>query len=374
MQAPEADSQTMISHQSTVILVGASVRAAAQSAARAGISVIGMDLFGDRETIRACQQHYCLGQEAVNRITKDSELASIPILQVGGLSKESGSLLTKLPNRWLSAPPSDQVRFSDPEFLSELAASSDSIFPETTTSAPTTTEAGRWLQKSKSGCGGLAVGWHASDPPSADRYFQRWMPGRVYGASFISSGNDNGARLLGICRGHFTRIGIRPFVYSGSSGPYRLAADVESKIQKLGNQFVARTGLVGVFNVDVLVRNGQVVLLEVNPRWSGSMELIELDPARKRIVPEQESILGEVLSGKKFKCPNQTNRGSFYKRIVFARQRTKIDPSELEQLSTDERQLTDLPMDTVVVERGQPVCTVLFRMPAKGLRQIRSLI
>ena len=53
----ESEAETV---RSPLILVGASVRAAAQSAQTAGFSVIGIDLFGDTDTLRACDRYHRL--------------------------------------------------------------------------------------------------------------------------------------------------------------------------------------------------------------------------------------------------------------------------------------------------------------------------
>ncbi len=69
----------------TVVLIGASIRSAAQSAKRAGFRVLGIDHFGDIDTRQACQEFWILNEfvtnpDAIRRFQK------FPHFVVGGLN------------------------------------------------------------------------------------------------------------------------------------------------------------------------------------------------------------------------------------------------------------------------------------------------
>ncbi len=76
---------------SRLILVGASVRAAAQSAARAGFQVTGIDLFGDIDTVAACQNYVPLGKSTLSTVTDLHPDSATPVIVAGGLDRPSGA-------------------------------------------------------------------------------------------------------------------------------------------------------------------------------------------------------------------------------------------------------------------------------------------
>ncbi|MDA9859004.1 hypothetical protein N9D23_12860, partial [Rubripirellula sp.] len=108
MQTPETLSKSNQINRPPLVLIGASVRAAAQSARRGGYRVIGIDLFGDTDTRELCDEFYLLSPE-IQQMTRpelgDRVLAAIrglPILPVGGL------------RRWPADLPADGFLGSDP--------------------------------------------------------------------------------------------------------------------------------------------------------------------------------------------------------------------------------------------------------------------
>ena len=67
-----------------IVLLGASIRPAAQSARRAGLSVTGIDLFGDTDTVAACDRYLAIDAER-NSDEIFRACRGIPVIQVGGL-------------------------------------------------------------------------------------------------------------------------------------------------------------------------------------------------------------------------------------------------------------------------------------------------
>ena len=90
MQTPETLSKSNQINRPPLVLIGASVRAAAQSARRGGYRVIGIDLFGDTDTRELCDEFYLLspGIQQMTRPELDGRVLAaiqgLPILPVGG--------------------------------------------------------------------------------------------------------------------------------------------------------------------------------------------------------------------------------------------------------------------------------------------------
>ena len=148
-------------------------------------------------------------------------------------------------------------------------------------------ESNTYLFKQRDQCGGFGVNWVLPNPTRqpdpqllselmqihGPGILQKWIPGRLLGSSFLSNGKE--VALLGT-RGSFTRVGDRPFIYNGSSGPIFLEDPIQQQILSIGSKLVKETGYRGVFNLDwIMGTSSQPFLIEVNARWSGSLELVE---------------------------------------------------------------------------------------------------
>ncbi|MFG0261828.1 MAG: hypothetical protein ACF788_05505, partial [Novipirellula sp. JB048] len=111
--------------RSAVTLVGASVRAAAESAARAGLRVIGVDAFGDRDARAACDHFVLLSgtgcpESALAAASLDLAAAGSiaagsppPRLRVGGFARDSPQV-----RQLCDAAPAS---LTQPCFLAQLA-------------------------------------------------------------------------------------------------------------------------------------------------------------------------------------------------------------------------------------------------------------
>ena len=251
----------------TVVLIGASIRSAAQSARHAGFRVLGIDQFGDLDTREACEHFWELDEFGSNpeflRLCK-----RFPVLTVGGLNSHRG-LVESLERDCAAWPSADPVAaplseslWDDTSWLADLSQTCNLKFPTTlrmtdAMNRPLSVEGGRWLQKSRKSSGGLGVRWYGSglinagslssgnerDEPACqpstildhaatlgnrdpnatppDTVVQRWVAGRPHGATLICNGTDS--RLLGICQSLFTRKNDLPVCLSRFVWPRQVA-------------------------------------------------------------------------------------------------------------------------------------------------------
>ena len=400
--------------QRRVVLIGASVRSAAQSARRAGFHPTGIDLFGDVETLAACEHYYPLDRQLAVKFT-NRELPipqeDVPSLQVGGLNADS-DLVNQLTQFF---PPLNQTcrlmeHDLDPHWLFRVAKKSGLHFPETQkridgvtmrsheecsqSDAKSPLQAdptGRWLRKQAASSGGLGVQWlsrtpthqaeamrkatQATPPPSQTAatathsrksavgnqvWIQRWIGGRSIGATFLSNGKE--CRLLGVCRSLFTRKSERPFVYRGSMGPIPINSTLEQQLRTLGHVITEESSFRGLLNADLVIdRNQNPWLLEVNPRWSGSSELIEFAMRRQGLTNSLFSCLVEACEGHsidQYAMNLEPPVAPSIKRILYARETVQFDLRRLPDDLNGRIQIHDFPVNGTLIERGEPICTL----------------
>jgi predicted ATP-grasp superfamily ATP-dependent carboligase len=392
-------------------LIGASVRAAAQSAKRAKYDVLGIDRFGDSDTRAACAGFLPLAeleqmqpQEIIQLLSGANR--SVPMMIVGDFFRpdtqshgDDNRLNAALQvihdhTQRVGASPIAAQGLKDPELLARIAIRARTQFPAYRLCEPDASGKasnlqadlpGRWLEKSTNSCGGLGVRWANRGSmgnrkirgTQSDGILQRWHRGRSHGASFLSDGEQ--AVLLGICRSLSTSINKTPYVYAGSYGPVRVAEIVSSQLHAIGDQVVQQTGITGLFNADVLVDSEQkVTLLEINPRWSASMECVErtlVASSQSRVSPPESLIAWAVsatrdgtLGVKQRRIDSMIYDGPrFLKHIVYAKQSGSLDRNTLDAIKTgkgsgfDKVEFCDVPVDGTAVEKHEPLTSVICR-------------
>src|SRR6056297_1787758 len=100
MQPPrEAHGEVAVSEarDQRVLLLGGSVRTAAESASRGGFTVFAADRFGDTDTVAACARHLPLGTRD-DLVAALDRLPSMPTVIVGGL-EGAGDLVERVSTR-----------------------------------------------------------------------------------------------------------------------------------------------------------------------------------------------------------------------------------------------------------------------------------
>jgi len=279
----------------TLILIGGSVRAAATDAVAGGYRVVAIDRFGDRDLLQISERWFPLDDCWQQQL---AAWPAAPIVGTGGfLWRDTGHLR---PERLVAFPTPEVFQsLCDPEQLRQVSACCELDFPLTIPQAgrsgPPMVDAQasapqRWLIKPRYGTGGIGIRLAPasslsslsgrSDPSDDPIDLQQWVAGRPLGACFFTRRRcgQRVTRLLGAFDGltHRQHRDWR-WLYGGSLGPRQLTTDCRESLSRLGAEIADRFGLVGLFNVDLLRRrNGSLVLLEVNPRYSASMELLRI--------------------------------------------------------------------------------------------------
>jgi len=275
---------------SPLLIAGASVRAAAWSATQAGRAVFAADLFRDRDLP---------GATTAIRVTNFDQLPDIaarfvpmPWCYTGGLENRP-DLVAAISRRHQLRGCAPRVlrTIRDPESLGRILRAAGIAYPEIVRGTrPGGT--GCWLRKPYASCGGQGIhrvagpaaaaaprtndrGADARDRGDAPFYCQRYIPGPAFSAAFVCAAGRSvllGAsrQLLG-CRW----AGASGFQYVGSIGPCFFEPPVERVLRGIGECLACEGQLTGVFGVDFVRTHETTWVIEVNPRYTASMELLE---------------------------------------------------------------------------------------------------
>jgi uncharacterized protein len=260
-----------------LLILGASARAAAFSALRAGLQPWCADLFADADLQAHCSISCIAALEYPQAfraaIRKD---VTGPWLFTGGLENHSRLIDEWSTLRTLWGNTGAAIRRArDPGFWPALLGRAGCPCPATRTVAGRYLDEGRWLVKPVAGAGGTGIHLWNSSRPARRVYFQQHIAGPAYSAVFVGDGTT--ARLLGVTRQLVGEAWLHagPFRYCGSFGPSAIGPPLADMLRQLGHILAEGCGLRGLFGVDWVLHDGQPYPVEINPRYTASIEVLE---------------------------------------------------------------------------------------------------
>jgi predicted ATP-grasp superfamily ATP-dependent carboligase len=174
--------------------------------------------------------------------------------------------------------------------------------------------------------------------------------------------------LLGVTRQLVgeSAFGATGYRYCGNilaaSGDAQFARDdaLVNAASALVRTVAAEFNLTGVNGIDFVARDGLPYVVEVNPRWSASMELIERAYGFSVFGTHAAACVGGALP--EFDCARaRRGAGAVGKAIVFARRNVTVGDTRtwIRDGGTGlEASVGDVPHPGEQIEAGRPVCTV----------------
>jgi predicted ATP-grasp superfamily ATP-dependent carboligase len=344
-----------------LIILGASARAAAQSAQRAGYAPWCVDLFADRDLRQIAAAHQCDPSRYPASLLDwlDEAPLDAAALITGALENHPKVLAAIEFERPLLGSPSHAIEaVRNPRALSSLPGHSGLKLPVVTrggvlTRAKQLTAGAltrrQYLVKPVGGSGGHGIRWGTSgETIGADAYLQQYVRGRSISAVYWADGWS--AALVGATRqlvGEHV-FGAGPFQYCGSIGPLQLSETQRQALSHLGVVLAQRHDLRGVFGVDLVMDwRDRLWPVEVNPRYPASVEVLELATGKP------------VLSSPRHQPRERKRRGRRQpvqgKAVLFAHRSMRV-PDLYEHLGTGS--LGDVPETGATIGRGRPICTI----------------
>ena len=363
-----------------VLVAGVSTRAAAESAARAGFDVTSIDAFADLDqhpSVRALSLPRDFGTRftspAAARAARTVESDCVAYLS--SFENYPKAIATLAAGRTLLGnSPSVVRRVRDPLLVAEALGRCGFAVPAvhcgepepepepgTWNAEPGTSPS--WLVKPLASGGGRRVRpWRGGARVPRGCYLQQLVDGTPGSIVFVAAGGR--AVPLGITRQLIGEhaFGADGYRYCGNilevesdATPGRDAAFVD-RACALAGVVAEEFGLVGVNGIDFVARDGVPYLIEINPRWTASMELVERAYGVSVFGAHAAACTAGELPA--FDLA-RARRGTpvVGKAVVFARRNVTIGDTHAFA------GIRDVPHPGERIPAGQPVCTVFATEP-----------
>lgn len=337
-----------------LLILGASTRAAAQSGRRAGLVVACADRFADQDLEAIAEVVKVQSQRFPARLSKLLErFPGVPWMYTGPLENHP-----TLVGRWAGRSP---LLGNRPDVLRKVRnpIAWSTMLTEHGIAAPrcsrTPVKKRGWIRKRSRG-----------------EYWQEWIVGESRSAMYLA--NDSGVELIGVTN---QLVGERwlnapPLVYCGSVRLETSESERSAWLQ-LGTCLAKWSGLRGLFGVDAIVKGGLPWPVEINPRYTASVELLERVLGRALIADHFAAFArhgGGVKSVREVAEPCQEVGA---KAVLFAPGRVSIPAGFWPWLLDNGFLAADIPHDGEIINRGQPILTA-FGADEASLKKIARTI
>ncbi len=352
-----------------ILILGVSARAAAFSALRGGHKPVCADWFADQDLAAACPAR------RIDHRNSSEQFAAVAAacsptrwLYTGGFENQPELVDQIARKHRLWGMAGETLRaIRDPFRVARVLTKAGIPCPAVTLAARELPLDGSWLKKPvKSGGGkGIAPLVDAESVRLDFHYLQQRVTGPSFSALYI--GTPREARLVGITRQLIGAPGS-PFGYRGSIGPWPMTAPLAARLRALGTVLCANFGLTGWFGIDYVLNGGVAWPVEINPRYTASIEIHELFRGQSLLDDHVRACEGIALEHDCPAVPAEPSRPVFGKLIIYA-PRQFIVPECL-RLRAEDRDpvalgsIADVPWPGTSVDVGQPVMTLLASAPA----------
>jgi predicted ATP-grasp superfamily ATP-dependent carboligase len=341
-----------------VLVVGNSVRNIACSARKAGYIVYALDRFGDVDTRNCANKAQILENIPGNDLHKIVESFG----DIDAIIPGPGFENLKLKNA-LSNPLKIIEYVGDKSKLPGKLNSMGIPHPKTESVNRSDGMGFPLMVKPKAGSGGMKniivrneteMKNFQNRSDSNDFIAQEFVKGIPCSASLISTGDDAVVVALNeqlIGTPWLTRI---PFAYCGNITPFH--TKFKEEMVKYALQIALEFKLQGSNGIDFMVTDKGVQVIEINPRFQGSIDTVELSTGMSIFDAHIRSFDGELPELRGFQC-------FAAKTIIFTEKELVITPEFSDTLikCMNKGRAADIPTRGVVIQPDEPITTMLSR-------------
>ena len=368
----------------TVLIVGASTRAAAWSTFRGGFLPICADAFADRDLYSVA--NVVPVKDYPKSLPQDLQAFSSDCWMFVGAMENHRHLLKNLQASSRFGPccgPTCEVleQLRDPLWLADRSKSLR-CYPEvfhakSNGNVPGTTTAGAWLRKPLASSGGRNIVLEEFESIAATHdepsYWQKRVDGLPMAALFLVTNSD--VQLLMVSQqliGESAAGAPSPYTYCGSIGPCSVSDSLSYQLSQAARVLLDGLEYRGVLGLDFIWDGLQAWIVEVNPRYTASAELWELSTGRS-VVAAHLRASGMEASTQEIAPPESISRRQVLGKLILYADRPVVSTC-FDRCLTPRNPwslpwMADIPATGSCIPVGAPICTVYASGPTADVCQ-----
>lgn len=366
-----------LTEETSIVALGASARALAWSAMRAGFSPWTLDLFQDLDLARFSPGLKFIQGRPGNILKQLKQAPAGPLVYTGGLENQPRLLKRIQKSRPVWGITGDCLKKLRDPYGNKLSLEQAGLLaPQRLHLSQNPTDSCQWLVKPKRHAGGNEItprphSLHSTLQSENEFFLEEWIEGESRSAVFLLGASR--AELLGVtCQ--MTGWGCfhaSTFQYSGSIGPVEPLANEKADLLWLGKILSVEMGGRGLVGVDYVLRQGRAVVIEINPRYSASVEILEWSSGKPYFLlhAREFSQVNAIPSG------FSKVQGILGKGIYFAPQDLvfpETGPWESGSSPFEFPAFADIPWPGVCHQAGAPVITAFAR--GQSVAEVRNIL
>jgi uncharacterized protein len=343
----------------SVLIAGVSVRALAESAARAGTDVIALDAYGDLDLRRIARVvpipragSASFDQMRVARASRGIDADSVAYVSSFENAPDAVETLAR-GRTLLGNSPAVLRRVRDPLTLARALPRLGAHTPSVRASPPLASDATRWLLKPRrSGGGHGIVRWARGMPVPRSSIVQERIRGSAGSIIFVADGAHIVPLALTRQLSGDSAFGASGFAYCGSIlEPHH--PELFASASELAAMITREFSLRGVCGIDFIARGAIPYAIEVNPRPTASMELVERATGESVWLAHVAGCTSTLA-----KSPHIVGSATslaYGKAVLYARRPVALGDTTRWLADDDVR---DIPAPGERIARGSPICTI----------------
>lgn len=353
----------------TTLVLGLSTRAIAESAVQCGQNIITLDYFGDQDQ-KALVENYSLARDfqqpfsAENLLIASESLDFDSVVYTANLENHP-EVLEMLSRRAfiLGNGPEVLCNVRDWKVLREFCRNHSICHPPTLLAGEEkqATSEFQWLSKPSFGGGGRGIHPWSGSKVKDSCVLQARVDGLSASAAFVADGTKG--IVIGLTRQFIgqSEFGAAGYTWCGNILPLPLELDqnlyVIEEVEKMVTLLVRHFSLKGLGGIDFVISRRPdnkplPFLIEINPRYTASMELIEWAYGLNIYSLHLNAIKGFLPE---FSLSKALTDNYYGKGIVFAPKSVRIQKTD----GWAELGRHDIPFPGDKIGQGKPVCSVL---------------
>jgi predicted ATP-grasp superfamily ATP-dependent carboligase len=325
----------------------------AESAKRAGYDFVTLDFFGDVDQKEICMNYSLreFGEEYTldNLLRRSRDLEFTHAVYGSGFENRP-ELVAELEERCilLGNPSKTLRRVRNWRRFFRVLRKENILFPRSEVVAleEAMEKSDRWLIKPLKSGGGRAI-YEGREIEAGgleeEVLLQEYISGKPASATVIGAGKSYffiGAtlQLIGDSQSKYR--------YVGNIAPLEAEDETLEKIKRISCRIAQAFELRGSNSIDFILKDGEPYVIEVNPRITGAMEVLEKAYDINLLKLHVRACMGRL------KSLRIKPKGFFGKRILFAEKNITYKINRLDFVK-------DVPPYKERIKKGSPICTVL---------------